>query len=123
DDFFTSLFETALDEHEIIIKVSFPIPSKAAYMKFPNPASRYAIVGVFVAQGEDGVRVAVTGAAGNVFRVAAMESALANDFNSAAIEGITIADDDMNSDIHASADYRAHLVTVMAKRAVDKANA
>lgn len=123
DDFFTSLFETALDEHEIITRVSFPIPSKAAYMKFPNPASRYAIVGVFVAQCGDAVRVAVTGAAGSVFRIAAMESALSSNFSSAAIQGITIADDDMNSDIHASADYRAHLVTVMAKRAVDKANA
>jgi carbon-monoxide dehydrogenase medium subunit len=123
DDFFTSLFETALDEHEIITKVSFPIPSKAAYMKFPNPASRYAIVGVFVAQGGDGVRVAVTGAAGSVFRIEAMESVLSSNFTSAAIEGITVADDDMNADIHASADYRAHLVTVMAKRAIDKANA
>jgi carbon-monoxide dehydrogenase medium subunit len=122
DDFFTSLFETALDEHEIITKVSFPVPAKAAYMKFPNPASRYAIVGVFVAQLGDGVRVAVTGAAGSVFRVAAMESALAGNFSAAAIDGISVADDDMNSDIHASADYRAHLVSVMARRAVDKAN-
>ncbi|MFT5449773.1 MAG: carbon-monoxide dehydrogenase medium subunit [Gammaproteobacteria bacterium] len=123
DDFFTALFETALDEHEIVTGVSFPIPGKAAYMKFPNPASRYAIVGVFVAQAADGVRVAVTGAAGSVFRVAAMEAALADNFTSEALSGIAIADDDLNSDIHASADYRAHLVGVMAQRAVDKANA
>jgi len=122
DDFFTSLFETALDEYEIITGVSFPVPTKAAYMKFPNPASRYAIVGVFVAQLGDGVRVAVTGAASSVFRVAAMEAALQGDFSGAAIDGISVADDDMNSDIHASADYRAHLVSVMARRAVDKAN-
>jgi len=122
DDFFTSLFETALAEDEIITKVSFPIPAKAAYMKFPNPASRYAIVGVFVSKGGDGVRVAVTGAAGSVFRVAEMEQALSANFSADAVAGIAVPDDEMNEDIHASADYRAHLVTVMAKRAVDKAN-
>jgi len=122
DDFFTSLFETALAEDEVITKVSFPIPAKAAYMKFPNPASRYAIVGVFVSKGGDGVRVAVTGAAGSVFRVAEMEQALSANFSADAVAGIAVPDDEMNEDIHASADYRAHLVTVMAKRAVDKAN-
>ena len=118
DDFFTGLFETALEDDEIIVRVSFPIPEKAAYMKFPNPASRYAIVGVFVAKGADGVRVAVTGAGASVFRVAAMESALAASFTAEAVASITIPDDELNSDIHASAQYRAHLVTVMAKRAV-----
>ncbi len=122
DDFFTGLFETALEEDEIITKVSFPVPEKAAYMKFPNPASRYAIVGVFVAKTKDGVRVAVTGAGGSVFRVDEMEQALAKSFAPDAVADIKVPDDDLNSDIHASADYRAHLVTVMAKRAVAKAN-
>ena len=85
DDFFTDLFETALEENEIITKVSFPVPAKAAYMKFPNPASRYAIVGVFVAQSDEGVRVAVTGAAGSVFRVAQMEAALSSNFTGDAV--------------------------------------
>ena len=121
-NFFTGLFETALDDGEVVTAVKFPAPSKAAYMKFPNPASRYAIVGVFVAQGSDGVRVAVTGAGQDgVFRVSEMESALANNFSAGAVANIAIPDGDLNSDIHASSEYRAHLVTVMAKRAVDKA--
>ena len=91
-------------------------------MKFPNPASRYAIVGVFVSEGSDGCRVAVTGAGQNgVFRVDEMESALTSNFSADAVASIVISDDDLNSDIHASAEYRAHLVTVMAKRAVTKA--
>ncbi len=122
DDFFTDLFETALEEGEIITKVSFPVPERAAYMKFPNPASRYAIVGVFVAKTADGARVAVTGAGACVFRSPEMEAALNRDFNAAALEGIAIAADDLNSDLHASAEYRAHLVTVMARRAVTLAN-
>ena len=122
DDFFTSLFETALEEDEIVTKVSFPVPETAAYMKFPNPASRYAIVGVFVARGADGVRVAVTGAGGSVFRVAEMEQALASSFVPEAIADVSVPADDLNSDIHASAEYRAHLITVMAQRAVSKAN-
>jgi len=122
DDFFTSMFETALGDDEIITSVSFPVPEKAAYMKFPNPASRYAIVGVFVAKAGDGVRVAVTGAAGSAFRVAEMEQALAARFEPEAVEGIAVPDDEFNEDIHASAEYRAHLVTVMAKRAVARAN-
>jgi carbon-monoxide dehydrogenase medium subunit len=118
DDFFTGMFETALGEDEIVTAVHFPKPQKAAYAKFPNPASRYAIVGVFVAQTGSGVRVAVTGAGPCVFRVPAMEQALTANFAASALDGITVDAGDLNSDIHASAEYRAHLVTVMAKRAV-----
>jgi len=120
EDFFTGLFETALGEGEIVTSVSFPAPDKAAYMKFKNPASRYAIVGVFVAKSGSEVKVAVTGAgSGGVFRVPAMEDALAGDFSAAALEGISVSPDDLNSDIHAAADYRAHLIGVMARRAVE----
>jgi len=118
DDFFTGMFETALEEGELVREVHFPKPQRAAYAKFPNPASRYAIVGVFVAQTASGVRVAVTGAGPSVFRVAEMEKALAANFAPEALDGITVPADDLNNDIHASAEYRAHLVTVMAKRAV-----
>ncbi len=118
DDFFKGLFETALEDGEIVTAVSFPIPEKAAYMKLPNPASRYAIVGAFVAKTGGGVRVAVTGAGPSVFRVAAMEQALAKSFTPDAIKDIKVAADGLNADIHASAEYRAHLVTVMARRAV-----
>ncbi len=117
DEFFTGLFETALDDNELITSVSFSIPDKAAYAKFDNPASRYAIVGVMVASSSAGVRVAVTGAGPNVFRVEAMEKALSENFSADAIAGINVPADGLNSDIHASAEYRAHLVTVMAKRA------
>ena len=123
DDFFTGMFETALEEGELVTAVKFPIPDKAAYMKFPNPASRYAIVGVFVAKNVDSVRVAVTGAGQDgVFRVPEMESALASNFTAEAVSNISISPDNLNSDIHASSEYRAHLVTVMAKRAVKKAS-
>ena len=118
DDYFTGMFETALEEGEIVTEVSFPIPDKAAYMKFPNPASRYAMVGVFVAKTKAGVRVAVTGAASSVFRETAMEAALAKSFTPDAVANIKVAATNMNSDLHGSAEYRAHLVTVMAKRAV-----
>jgi aerobic carbon-monoxide dehydrogenase medium subunit len=118
DDFFTGLFETALEPGEIVTSVSFPIPEKAGYSKFPNPASRYAVVGVFAAKTKSGVRVAVTGAGPCVFRVAEMEKALGAKFSPDAVASIKVAAKDFNSDIHASADYRAHLVTVMAKRAV-----
>ena len=118
DDFFTGMFETALEPGEIITRVDFPVPAKAAYMKFPNPASRYAIVGVMVAETGGGVRVAVTGAAPCVFRATAMEQALSGNFAAAALDGVSIPADGLNADIHASAEYRAHLVGVMAKRAV-----
>ena len=121
DDFFTGLFETALEEDELVTSVVFPIPDKAGYMKFPNPASRYAIVGAFVSQGGQGARVAITGAGPCVFRVPEMEAALAKSFTPEAVADIKVTDDDLNSDIHASAEYRAHLVTVMAKRAVAEA--
>lgn len=118
DDFFAGMFETALEDGELITAVSFPKPRRASYAKFPNPASRYAIVGVMVAETSDGIRVAVTGAGPCVFRVAEMEQALAQSFSDQALADIEIPEDDMNSDIHAGADYRAHLVTVMAQRAV-----
>lgn len=118
EQYFKGLFETALKPGEIITAVSFPVPKKAAYQKFKNPASRFAIVGVFVAQTANGVRVAVTGAGPCVFRVPEMEAALARSFSPDAIKDIAIPDDGLNSDIHASAEYRAHLVGVMARRAV-----
>jgi aerobic carbon-monoxide dehydrogenase medium subunit len=121
DDFFQGMFTTALDEDEIIKQVTFPIVEKAAYAKFRNPASRYALAGVFVAKSKSGVRVAVTGAGSRVFRVPEMEAALAKTFSPDAVASIAVAADDLNSDIHASAEYRAHLVTVMAKRAAKTA--
>jgi len=122
DDFFTGMFTTALEQGEVVTAVEFPIPTKAAYEKFPNPASRYAIVGVFVAQGPAGTRVAITGAGqGGVFRHADMEKALSANFSPDAIANVKTAADGMNSDIHASAEYRAHLCGVIAKRAITKA--
>jgi carbon-monoxide dehydrogenase medium subunit len=118
DDFFKGLFETALEEGEIITAVSFPKPEKAAYAKFPNPASRYAMAGVMVARTGGGVRVAVTGAGPCVFRQTEMEKALAARFSPDAIKDIKVSPDGLNSDIHGSAEYRAHLVGVMARRAV-----
>ena len=119
DLFFTGLFETALEEGEIVTKVSFPIPSKAAYAKFRNPASRYALVGVFVAKRASDIRVAVTGAGSNgVFRVPEMEQALAKRFSAKSLDGVAASADGLNSDIHADAAYRAHLIGVMARRAV-----
>ena len=122
DDFFKGLFETALEDGELVTGITFPKADKAGYMKFPNPASRYAMVGVFVAKTGNTVRVAVTGAGPCAFRVKAMEDALAKNFSSDAIKDITVPADGLNSDIHGSAEYRAHLVNVMARRAVDQAN-
>ena len=118
DDYFKGLFETALKDGEIITSVSFPAPEKAGYAKFENPASRYAIVGVFVAKTKAGVRVAVTGAGPCAFRQKDMEKALSANFSATALDGIKQSASGLNSDLHASAEYRAHLVAVMAKRAV-----
>src|ERR1051326_3893714 len=122
DDFFTGMFSTALEAAEIITKVSFPIPKKAAYQKFKNQASRFALVGVFVSKRGSDIRVAVTGAGANgVFRVPSFEEALKKRFSPKSLEGMSIPADGMNSDIHGSAEYRAHLVGVLARRAVAEA--
>jgi carbon-monoxide dehydrogenase medium subunit len=122
EDFFTGLFETALEDDEIVTAVRFTAPDICGYAKFPNPASRYAMTGVFVAKSGDGVRVAVTGAGDNgVFRASDIEAALARNFDAAAVDGVSVSPDGMMSDIHASAEYRANLVKVMAKRAVASA--
>ena len=118
DDFFKGLYDTALNPGELITAISFPVPSSAAYLKFRQPASRFAIVGVFVAKTAGGVRVAVTGAGACVFRAKALEDALAKSFSPAACDGVKIAATGLNSDIHGSAEYRAHLIPVIAKRAV-----
>jgi len=118
DAFFRGLFETALEPSEIIAAVRFPKPRRAAYAKFPHPASRFALVGVFVAELGDTVRVAVTGAGPCAFRVLEMERALSRIFAPGALEGIALDERDLNEDIHAGAEYRAHLIAVMAKRAV-----
>ena len=121
DDFFKGMYETALGADEIIVSVSFPVPKKAAYAKFPNPASRFALVGVLVAQTGSGVRVAVTGAASAVFRCKPIEDALAKSWTAAAAKAVKVSATDLNSDLHGSPAYRAHLVSVMAARAVDAA--
>jgi carbon-monoxide dehydrogenase medium subunit len=119
DDFFQGMFTTALEPGELITAIEFPIPEKSNYEKFRNPASRYAMVGVFVARGPAGVRVTVTGAGqGGVFRHAAMEAALSQNWSPDVIKDIKTPADGLNSDIHASAEYRAHLIGVMARRAV-----
>lgn len=121
DDFFKGMYETALQGDEIITAVSFPIPKRAAYIKFHNPASRFALVGVFVCQDGKGVRVAVTGAASSVFRVNEMEQALAKNFAPAAVKGIKVDPGRLNTDLHASAEYRSHLISILAARAVEQA--
>ena len=119
DDFFKGMFETALGADEIMTGVDFPILAQAAYAKFPNPASRFALVGVFVSRTANGdVRVAVTGAAPSVFRATAIEQALARSFTPVAAKGVAIDASGLNNDLHASGEYRAHLVSVMASRAV-----
>jgi carbon-monoxide dehydrogenase medium subunit len=121
--FFTGLFETALKDGEIITAVKFAAPAKAGYEKFRNPASRYAMTGVFVVKGKEGVKVAVTGAGEDgVFRSKEIEAALSKKFDASALEGVKVPSKKLMSDIHASADYRANLVVVMARRAVARAN-
>jgi len=121
DKFFKGLYETALEPGELITSVSFPVPKRAAYMKFKNPASRFAMVGVFVADFGGKARVAVTGAGPSVFRQAEMEKALSAKFAPDSVAGIKVKPDGLNSDLHASPEYRAHLITVMARRAVEAA--
>lgn len=122
EDFFTDLFETALEEGELVTAVSFPIPDKAAYAKFPNPASRYAIVGVMVAQTGGETRAAVTGASqSGVFRATDIEAALGSGLDAAAAKAVKVSADNLNADIHASAEYRAHLISIMASRAATAA--
>src|SRR6202167_5010674 len=122
DDFFSGMFSTVLEPTEIIVKVSFPIPKKAAYQKFRNQASRFALVGVFVSKRGSEIRVAVTGAGSNgVFRVKSFEEALEKRFAPKSLEGLTIPADGMNSDIHGSAEYRLQVVSVLASRAVAEA--
>jgi carbon-monoxide dehydrogenase medium subunit len=121
DDFFLGLYETALQLGELITAVSFPVPARAAYLKIKQPASRFALVGVFVSEGLQGVRVAVTGAASCVYRANALEAALAKSFSTQALDGLSVPAEDLNSDLHGSAAYRAHLISVLARRAVAQA--
>jgi carbon-monoxide dehydrogenase medium subunit len=118
EDFFTGLFETALARDELVTAVHFPVPKRAAYAKFAHRASKYALVGVMIAETAGGVRVAVTGAGPKVFRVPVMEAALGRGMRAEALDGIAVPPDDLNSDAEASAEYRAHLIGVMARRAV-----
>ena len=118
DAFFTGLYETALKEGEVITAVSFPVPDKAGWQKFKQPASRFSLVGVFVSQGPQGVRVAVTGAGACVFRAKDLEARLATNWSAAALAGATVSADGLNTDLHGSAEYRAALIPVLAARAV-----
>jgi len=118
DKFFKGIFETDLKKGELIEAIEFEVPEKSSYAKFPNPASRYAIVGVYVAKLKKEVRVAVTGAESCVFRSKELESALSSNFSTSAIDSVNISNKGLNSDIHASAEYRAHIIKVMAKKAV-----
>jgi len=123
EEFFQGLFTTALEADEIVTRVMFPLPKKAAYEKFRNQASRYALVGVFAARMPSEVRVAVTGAgADGVFRLTAFEEALKKRFSSKVLDGLPVSADGLNSDLHGSAEYRAHVIGVLARRAVDAAN-
>ncbi len=119
DEFFQDLFETALQPGEIITHIDFPVPTRAAYQKFPNPASRYAVVGVLIADFGGSIRVGVTGAGPCAFRASGLEQVLNSNLNAAAIKNVEVPDAGFNADLHASAEYRAHLVNVMARRALD----
>lgn len=121
DEFFTGIYQTALEPGELIESISFAAPQAAAYIKFKQPASHYALVGVFVARHADGVRVAVTGCAAHAFRVPALEQALSAQWSAAAARAVRVDPSALNSDLHASAEYRAHLIPVLAARAVDAA--
>lgn len=121
DDFFQGMFATALQEGEIITAVSVPIPKRAAYIKFKQPASRFALIGVCVAQTDAGVRVAVTGGGNGVFRHTGLEQALARSFTTEAAAAVKVDASELSSDLHASAAYRANLVSVLTQRAVAKA--
>lgn len=118
DEFFKNLFETALEPAEIITAIDFPVPTRAAYQKFPNPASRYAVVGVLVADFDGTIRVGVTGAGPCAFRACSIEDVLNKNLDPDALDGVEVPDAGFNNDLHASAEYRAHLVKIMAKRAV-----
>jgi carbon-monoxide dehydrogenase medium subunit len=118
DDYFHDLFETALEPGEVIARIDFPVPDRAAYRKFPNPASRYAVAGVLIADFGGSIRVGITGAGPCAFRATAIEEVLSRNLNPAALAEIEVPDAGFNSDLHASAEYRAHLVKVMAERAV-----
>ena len=118
DDFFTGLYETALEDAEIVTSVDFPVPERAGWAKFGNQASRFAVVAVMVSRAAGGVRLAVTGARSHAFRVPEMEQALAANFAEEALDGSVVASEGLNEDLHADRDYRAHLIGVMAKRAV-----
>lgn len=118
DDFFRGLYETALEPGELIRSVSFPVPERAAYVKFKQPASRFALVGVMVSRGPAGVRAAVTGVKSCAFRCAEIEAALSKDFSVAALDNVTVPTTDINADLHASSEYRAAMIVVMARRAV-----
>ncbi len=122
DDYFQGMYTTALEAGELITAIHFPAPQKAAYAKFRQPASRFALVGVFVAQTASGVRVAITGAGNGVFRHAGLEAALSKSFTPEAVEGVAIDASELNGDLHASADFRAQLIKVQTQRAVQAAN-
>ena len=122
DDYFQGMYTTALEEGELITAIHFPAPQKAAYAKFRQPASRFALVGVFVAQTANGVRVAITGAGNGVFRHAGLEAALTKSFTPEAVEGVAIDPSELNGDLHASAAFRAQLVKVQTQKAVKQAN-
>ena len=122
DDFFQGMYTTALEAGELITAIHFPAPQKAAYAKFRQPASRFALVGVFVAQTASGVRVAITGAGNGVFRHAGLEAALTKSFTPEAVEGVAIDAGELNADLHASAAFRAQLIKVQTQRAVQQAN-